>query len=383
MRIALDARSYFMRTGIARFTRGLVHSLVSGSSPHEWLLLISNHHTPEELPLRGARIRIRQSQAPWLGGAVERGVLQQEVETWGADLFHAVFPPHGLRSIPTVTTVFDCSPLSHPSLHQDPVKLAFADALDSARTHARGFVTTSDATREQLVQYVVSGRPGLSEVEGSRSGATGDDRPIWTIPCGLSAPFDQRPPAGDAANRSGVLFVGTIEPRKNVALLLSAIRRLAATGRRVPLTLIGKRGWGYPEFDADLARTPGARWLGYVDDHELLAHYRSAAIVALPSLLEGFGLPVLEAMSQGALPLVAPDGALRDLAGDPSLQVPLDPEAWSAAISRWLDNVPARQAMTSVTTDRAHRFTWSAAADACLEAYRVLETPQRTVTAHE
>jgi len=229
MRIALDARSYFMRTGIARHTRGLVHSLVAANSPHEWLLLVSDRHAPDEIAVDRRRVEVRQSAAPWLGGEAEREALCAEAHRWGADLFHAVFPPHGLPDVPTLTTVFDFSPLSHPGLHQEPVREAFSDAWTSAVADTKGFAAVSEATRRRLQDRI------------------GDDRPAWTIPCGLSAPFDCSPSA-PPSSRSGVLYVGTIEPRKNIPLLLQAVRHLAATGRPVTLTMIGKRGWGYPEY---------------------------------------------------------------------------------------------------------------------------------------
>jgi alpha-1,3-rhamnosyl/mannosyltransferase len=362
LKIALDARSYFMRTGIARYTRGLVHALVSASSSHRWLLLISDQHSPDEIDVDRNRVEVRQTAAPWLGGATERAVLSEEVAHWGADVFHSVFPPHGLGSVPTLTTVFDFSPISHPDVHQEVVRCAFREAWASAAARSRGFVTISAATRRQLAHRIR------------------DRRPDWIVPCALSAPFNDRPP--DAVRREGVLFVGTIEPRKNIGLLLDAARLLAEGGRPVPLTIIGKRGWGYPEFEHDLARTRTARWLGFVDDATLLHHYRTAPIVAFPSLLEGFGLPVLEAMAQEALPLVAPDEALTDLVNEPTQQIPLDAGAWAAAIARWLDDRPQRQMRAHMAGVFARRFTWSAAADTCLGAYEALATMSMTERSH-
>lgn len=352
MRIVFDARSYFMRTGIARYTRGLAHALAASPGRHQWLFLISDRHRPDEIDVASSAVDVRQSQAPWLGGAAEREVLAREASEWSADLFHAVFPPHALATVPTITTVFDFSPFTHPELHQDAVRSAFADAWASAESDARGFIAVSSATASQV---------------RARAGTT---RHIWTIPCGLSAPFDV-PPTGPEATerRQGVLCVGTIEPRKNVALLLEASRRLRDNGRRIPVTIVGKRGWGYERFDSDLASTPDATWLGYADDGALLVHYRRAAIAACPSVLEGFGLPTLEAMAQGALPLIAPDPALIELVGRPDLAVPLDASAWADAIARWVDDEAGREAATRETSARAQRFRWPAVAEQCLPVY--------------
>lgn len=345
MRIVLDARSYFMRTGIARYTRGLVHALAAYPGPHEWLLLISDQHQPDEITFPG---EVRQSRAPWLGGQAERDVLAREARELGAECFHAIFPPHALAGVPTLTTVFDFSPLTHPEVHQDVVRGSFSDAWSSAERDAHAFVAVSSPTARQIRQRA------------------GDARPVSVVPCGLSAPFDQF--VGPSVRR-GVLYVGTIEPRKNVGLLLEASRRLREKNRRISVTLIGKRGWGFDTFDPELAATLDATWLGYADDETLLARYRQAAIAACPSLLEGFGLPTLEAMAQGALPLIAPDPALIELVGRPDLVVPLDPSAWADAILRWLDDDAGREAVVRETSVRARRFTWPAIAEQMLPVY--------------
>ena len=107
MRIAFDARSYFMRTRIARYTRGLAHALAASPGPHEWLFVISDHHQPAEIDFGSSEVEVRQSHAPWLGGAAERDMLASEVSAWGADVFHAVFPPQALTGVPTASAMSD------------------------------------------------------------------------------------------------------------------------------------------------------------------------------------------------------------------------------------------------------------------------------------
>jgi glycosyltransferase involved in cell wall biosynthesis len=349
MRIALDARSYFMRTGIARYTRGLVQALAASPGAHEWLVLISDRHQPHELSFPGA---VRQSRAPWLGGEAERDVLAGEATDFGADCFHAIFPPQALRGVRTLTTVFDFSPLTHPQVHQEVVRSAFADAWTTAEHEAHAFVAVSGPTADAVLRRA------------------GDGRRVFVVPCGLSAPFDQFADNGSpAVARSGVLYVGTIEPRKNVGLILEASRRLRDRNRRIPVTLIGKRGWGFDTFEQELAATPDATWLGFADDQVVLDHYRRAAIAVCPSLLEGFGLPTLEAMAQGALPLIAPDPALIELVGRTDLAVPLNASDWADAIARWADDEGGREAVTRETSERARQYTWPAIAERMLPVY--------------
>ena len=169
--------------------------------------------------------------------------------------------------------------------------------------------------------------------------------------------------------RSGVLFVGTLEPRKNLALLLDALARLTHRGRATTLTVVGKEGWG----DADVARRaaglPWVRLAGFVSDDALLALYRNAAILACPSMEEGFGLPVLEAMAQGALPLVSRDPALAELVDDPTLTVPADDVAWADAIARWLDDGDGRARQCARLMAAARQRTWEAVANAWIRQY--------------
>ena len=112
-------------------------------------------------------------------------MLAREASEWSADRFHAVFPPYALPGVLTLTTVFDFSPFTHPQLHQGVVREAFAEAWTTAERHARGFIAVSPATADQVRE---------------RAGGT---RPIWTIPCGLSAPFDDPPTVGPNFSSGG------------------------------------------------------------------------------------------------------------------------------------------------------------------------------------
>ena len=207
MRIAIDARAYFQRTGIARYTRGLVSALASQPAVHEFLLLISDHHRPDELSLP-PHVTVQVSHAPWLGADEERRVLRQEAGAWGADLFHAIFPPIAFDDLPSIVTIFDVTPLTHPHLHQEVVRHAFSRAWDHLRgTNAR-LAAVSNATRAAIL---ASGTP--------------DPNPL-VIGIGVSPPFDRRADEPSSA-RHGVLFVGTLEPRKNAPLVVDAVRLLA------------------------------------------------------------------------------------------------------------------------------------------------------------
>lgn len=357
MRIALDARAYFQRTGIARYTRGLIHAIAEATArDHQLLVLISDHHAPGEISLP-PHATVQVSRAPWLGGAQERVALDTEVGQWHADVFHAIFPPHALDHTPTVATLFDVTPLTHPGLHRADVRDTFEAAWERLqRAPAGSAVAVSSATQAAASRFGVT----VHEVIG----------------IGLSAAFMAPPvlPSG----RAGVLFVGTLEPRKNLPLLLESADLLARRGAPIDLTIVGKAGWGdVSEAMGHLAAHGAFR--GFVDDDALVDCYASHAILACPSAEEGFGLPVLEAMAMGALPLVSRAPALAELVPDPRLSLPFEATAWADAIEWWLAHEAERARTTETLMRRARsRHSWVDVAQAWIHRYARLT---RSVTA--
>lgn len=353
MRIAIDARAYFQRTGIARYTRGLIGALATWARQDDFLVLISDRHDADELPLP-AHMTVKVSRAPWLAGHNEADHLGREVQAWRADLFHAIFPPLAVATVPTVTTVFDVTPFTHPDAHQRCVCDAFASAWQCSRQHRARMVAVSRATRDALLAWDPA-----------------DSDPA-IIGIGLSAPFDAPLPAdADASHRKKVLFVGTVEPRKNLDVAMDAVSRLRQQGSDVRLTVVGKQGWG-DEAGHRPAETAGLDRLGFVPDDDLLALYREAAILVCPSRDEGFGLPVLEAMAQGALPLVSPAPALTELVDTPGLVVDRRGEAYAEAIRWWLDRPTERANVAAQLQVRARAHSWQRVASQWREQYRSL-----------
>ena len=186
-------------------------------------------------------------------------------------------------------------------------------------------------------------------------------------------------PAADAAvertrtahrlDRPYVLFVGTVEPRKNLRRLVEAMARLDRSD--VELVLVGAEGWN-EDLGALLAALPGrARSLGFVAPADLGPLYAGAAVVAYPSLREGFGLPPLEAMAQGAAVVTSAGTATEEVVGDAGVLV--DPTS-VASIAEGIDRVlgdPALAArLGAAARDRAATFTWERTAELTVAAYR-------------
>jgi glycosyltransferase involved in cell wall biosynthesis len=163
-------------------------------------------------------------------------------------------------------------------------------------------------------------------------------------------------PNGRAAEGQYVLAVGTLEPRKNLRRIAEAASRIG-----VELRVVGARGWGGVD-------TPG--WLGEVSDEELAALYRGARVVAFPSLYEGFGIPVLEAMASGAPVVTSSGGATEEVAGGAAVLVdPLD----VASIAAGLEKAAARgDELRALGLERASAYSWEGVADAVERVWREL-----------
>jgi len=178
-----------------------------------------------------------------------------------------------------------------------------------------------------------------------------------------------------------LLFVGTFEPRKNVAGLLTAYRLLLDREPGAPrLVISGRRGWLFDETPAQIDRLGLRERIVFLDapsDADLVALYNGATALALPSYYEGFGLPVLEAMACGAPVVISDRGSLPEIAGDAALVVnPDDPDALATALRRVSLDVDLRAELRRKGLTRAAEFSWERCARETLAAYdRVLANP--------
>jgi len=179
------------------------------------------------------------------------------------------------------------------------------------------------------------------------------DERIRVVPNGVDPVFT---PEGARTDGDYVLAVATLEPRKNLARAVDAAREAG-----VALRVVGARGWGEVEVDG---------WVGEVPDAELAALYRGARCVVYPSLYEGFGLPVLEAMACGTPVVTSSATAMEEVAGGAAVLV--DPLSVSAIAAGIHEAVSRREELVAAGLARARSFTWEQAADAVAELWREL-----------
>jgi len=248
--------------------------------------------------------------------------------------------------------------------------------LGPALRHAAAVLVPSGSARRDLLDlYRV---PGLESKVSVIAEGLPPDVPAGPLPDGIEPGF--------------ILAVGTVEPRKNYPRLLAAFRQLRAGRGSSPfiingrpglpqLVIAGRPGWAYGDTLQRIAAEPGVRYLGHVDEPTLTALYESASVLAFPSLYEGFGLPLLEAMSRGVPAVVGAAGALPELALGAAITVnPDDVDAITGALERLLSDEPLRQHLGSEGKRRAADFTWARAAEQTLEVLRRIgNTTQRKV----
>ena len=277
--------------------------------------------------------------------------------TGPVDVIHVTGMAMPPRTAPMVVTVHDLAFLDDPSQFTARGVRFFDRAIELARRDADLIVCPSEATAAACRR---NGFP---------------DRRIRVVPWGI----DVRPaPAVDIERvrethrlpETFVLWLGTIEPRKNLPRLLDAFTRLDRDD--VELVIAGGEGWN-DELAAIERRSPaGVRRIGFVPPADLAALYASAAVFCFPSRQEGFGLPVLEAMAQGTPVVTSAGTATAEVVGDAGLTVdPDDPSAIAGALASLLDDPVRARRLGAEGKRRAEtHFTWNRTASGLVDAYR-------------
>jgi glycosyltransferase involved in cell wall biosynthesis len=242
--------------------------------------------------------------------------------------------------------------------------------LGPALRNAAAVLVPSQSTRRDLLDlYRI---PGL-------------ESKIDVITEGLPAPVAAGP-LPEGLEPGFILAVGTVEPRKNYPRLLAAFRQLRGRQDSLPfiingrpgvpqLVIAGRPGWALGDTLQRIGAEPGVRYLGHVDEPTLSALYESASVLAFPSLYEGFGLPLLEAMSRGVPAVVGAAGALPELALGSAIAVePEDVDAIASGLERLLSDAQLRQKLGNEGKRRAADFTWDRAAEQTLSVLRRIGT---------
>ncbi len=298
-----------------------------------------------------------------------RFVWEQAVQPWvvqqmGVDLLHSpalVGPMLGGR--PFVVTVHDLSYRHYPEAFRAANRGYLTLFGQHSVRRARRVIAVSQSTKDDLVKHY-----GLPAAK------------VDVVYHGVDQAFRPLPPADVAAFRARqglpqrfLLFVGTLEPRKNVVRLVEAYARLPQTSP--PLVLVGGKGWLYEEVFRlvnALGLASRVHFAGYVPAEDLPYWYNAAEVFVYPSLYEGFGLPPLEAMACGLPVISSTASSLPEVVGDAGLLVdPLDVDGLGAAIGRLLPDTELKERMRAAGLERVQRFTWEQTARQTVDCYRL------------
>lgn len=308
-------------------------------------------------PARAARRPVRMA---W-----EQVGLPRLVRSTRAQVLHS---PHyttpRYAGVPVVVTLHDATFFSHPELHS-PVKARFfRAAIRSAVRRAAALVVPSAATRDEVLRYAGG------QHERFHVAFHGVDTEVFHP---VRAAEQQRVRASlELGDQPYVAFLGTLEPRKNVPALIRAWAHVAARFDDPPaLVLAGGPGWDDAVEPAVAAVPPGLRLVrtGYLPLTDLAGFLSGARVLAYPSLGEGFGLPVLEAMACGAAVLTTRQLSLPEVGGDAVEYCGTDQASIAAGLEALLRDEDRRAQLAAAAVTRAAGFTWEAAARVHVEAY--------------
>lgn len=348
--IALDATLIEGKyTGDSVYWTNLVRGL--SRIENEFLFLLLSQNAPKmNVPKENFRwIALPKYPKRWLSW-VTMPLLAKKL---GAEAFHTQYTlsPFAKNGI---TTIHDVSFFIHPEWFRFKDQFLLRSFVPGSAKRAKKVITVSEASKKDIVRYL-----RISENK------------VSVTPLGVNENFFPRngKEISEVLKKYGVerpylLCVGTRWPRKNISLVIEAMKFLPVF---IPhkLYVVGKAGWGEEPYH------PRVRFLGYVSDEDLPALYTAADIYLCPSLYEGFGLTVLEAFACGAPVITSVAGGLREVAGYAALTMEnMTAEAWAEAIRVLLADSSKISELKEEGLARAKLFNWQRTAELTLEVYR-------------
>jgi glycosyltransferase involved in cell wall biosynthesis len=371
VRVAIDAMTLSERdTGVGVWTRGLIRALDAFGGADEYLI----YHGLDAAGLprlrsHGARyVPVELHNACRLRRIFyEQALLPGRLRRDGVDVLHCPAYIRPLRArMPVVLTVHDLFTLTHPELCKRLNVLHFRLAFPRSIRRAQVIHCTSEWTKQSLAElfpdeaqkaHVIT--PGVDDIFHPSDRAPGGPATLRRL--GLAEP--------------PLLFVGNVEPKKNLEVLLAAYAQFRKGGAPNRLLMVGGPGWrSRGVFQAmrrlgleqDVVRT------GYVPRHELPGIYRASLALVFPSLVEGFGLPPLEAMACGLPVICATGSGLAESVGNAALTVqPDDVEALARAMRRLAESADLRAVLSGAGLARARHFQWRDRAGQFRRLYRL------------
>jgi glycosyltransferase involved in cell wall biosynthesis len=361
MWIGIDASraAYPERTGTENYSLFLIRALLKMDRQNQYRLYFSQHPAPELFPsATNMETRVMPFHRLWTHIR-----LSWEMVTRAPDVLFV--PAHVLPLVHperSVVTVHDLGYLYYPRAHTDWARWYLQWSTSHNTRAAAHVIADSEATKRDLIKY----RQALPDK-------------VTVVYPGYDpdfAPIRDHARLGAVRERyrlpnTYLICVGTLQPRKNLTGLLNAFAVLVRQGRDVHLVIVGKKGWLYkPLFEhvRQLSLEECVHFTGYVPQQDLPGLISGARAFVLPSLYEGFGLPILEAMACGTAVVCSEVGSLPEVAGDAAILVnPHDTTQLVQALFRVLDDDQLRSELEQKGLRQVTRFSWAKCAQETLE----------------
>ena len=361
VRVAIDAHTVGRRaTGNETYILGLLRGLLAAAGADPVGLVDPGAAVPIWLEERAVRLP-RSAALPRLLLDLSHAGRQ-----WRVDLLHVQYVRPLRSDVPVITTIHDISFEHFPDLFTRQARTRMALVIPWSAHRSRAVLTGSRYSAQDLIDHY--------RLPPER---------VWVTPYAADPRF--QPIRAERVEetlsryhlpRDYFLYVGNLQPRKNLPRFLDAYVHLPAD--RPPLVIVGQRAWLARDIFATIRRLDLERSVhltGYVRAEDLPALYSGALAFAYPSLFEGFGLPVLEAMACGAPTLTSNTSSIPEVAGDAAVLVdPRDVEAIRDGLERLIGSEELRASLRRRGLERAQKFSWNRCAEATLMAYRSVLT---------
>jgi glycosyltransferase involved in cell wall biosynthesis len=374
LNILIDASQFpTEKTGVGVYAVNLIHAIVAMDQRNQYTIIIQDDEVAFE-SIDSPNVRILKFPARIFRKFFFRFFLEQIVIPYlllrhKIDLIHSLHYSFPLMTFGSkrVVTIHDMTFFKFPEAHERvkvfyfrlfillAAKIASRTIADSESTR-RDFIARTDAAMENVVT-VLLGSPPASQI----SDTVTDSAPIRHR-LGITGEY--------------IMFVGTVEPRKNLLRLILAFARLISEEKDYQLVILGKKGWGYdPVFQviAELDIADHIVFTGYLGDDEKLQLMKNATLFVYPSLYEGFGLPLLEALSLGLPTITSNVSSLPEVAGSGAIQIdPYDTRAIYQAIKKLLSDEKLREGLELKAREQASRFSWQKTAEKTTAVYKTV-----------
>ncbi|NIM91040.1 MAG: glycosyltransferase [Candidatus Aminicenantes bacterium] len=374
MRIGFDVRPFLKReTGVGIYCRNLLSHLAQIDRANEYFLFSSSlkdKFSPQKIPpfpnkeFHHFRFPVRLINLFWY--RLSWPPLDYFFKT-NLDLAHSptplILPTKGKK----IVTVYDLFFLDFPLLTDRETRKNFTVRIKDSLLKADGVIAISEFTRNQLLERFPL-----------------DEKKVKTIYLGLDPEFHTEVSAAEEEEvrkkfslpPSFIFFVGAMEPRKNLLRLIEALKITHEKHQKTPLVIVGREGLDYRNLEKKISQLKLQDWvrmMGYLPDEEVKIFYRLASVFAFPSLCEGFGLPVIEAMARGLPVATSKTSALPEVGQDAALYFhPEDPEDIADKLIQALEDEELRQTLKERGKKRALDFDWHTTAAETLSFYEQL-----------